>query len=145
MSATLEEPGATPYPAEMQRAEATATILVIEDHESLRNIANFVLEKAGFTVLTAENGPEAVEMLKNKAVDLVLTDIQLPGGMSGLDIAETVATTQGPIPTIFMSGLRAKLPRGANYHFLPKPFRPVELVNLVNHALHMRFHQDQGA
>jgi signal transduction histidine kinase/CheY-like chemotaxis protein len=112
-----------------------ATILLVEDHESLRNIATLVLENAGYRVISVEDGEAAFTAIEDGAhVDLLLTDMQLPGGVSGLEISARL-TPANDIPTIFMSGLREPIPAGANKHFLPKPFRPKELLALVNQAL----------
>ena len=113
-------------------------ILLVEDHESLREIATLVLETAGYTVITAESGPQAIDKLMSqlKEIDLLITDIQLPENMNGIELAARIQSKQAkPLPTIFMSGLRQALPSDDHYHFLPKPFRPKELIELVSAVL----------
>lgn len=114
----------------------SARVLLVEDHESLRNIATLVLENAGYQVISAADGKAAFSAISDHThIDLILTDMQLPGGVSGLEISAKLATPKN-LPTIFMSGLREPIPTGAKNHFLPKPFRPNELLELVNYALH---------
>ncbi|MFT4798435.1 MAG: signal transduction histidine kinase/CheY-like chemotaxis protein [Candidatus Azotimanducaceae bacterium] len=109
-------------------------ILLVEDHESLRNIARFVLEEAGYQVLAAEDGLEALKLAKDcDHIDLLLTDVQLPEGLSGPRLAEKLKGRGHDLPTIFMSGLRDKLPEHAT--FLAKPFRPHELIAIVSEAI----------
>ena len=114
----------------------TAVILLVEDHESLRNIAQFVLDKAGYQMLVAEDGVEAKELVLNSAQpDLLLTDIQLPSGISGIQLADEFRQNWRDLPVIFMSGMR-DIPIELEYsHFLPKPFRPNDLLAAVEKAL----------
>jgi signal transduction histidine kinase/CheY-like chemotaxis protein len=113
-----------------------AKILLVEDHESLRNIAILVLEKAGYEVIAKERADEAmITIQSDEEFDLVITDVQLPGGMSGRELAMQVTLLRGQTTIIFMSGLREHLPQNAHYYFQPKPFRPTELLSLVGKVL----------
>ena len=113
-----------------------ARVLLIEDHESLRDIAVLVLEKAGYEVVAKDRADEAMMTIQSdEDFDLVITDIQLPGGLNGREIALQVTLLRGNTPIIFMSGLREQLPDDEHYHFLPKPFRPTELLELVDQVL----------
>ena len=110
------------------------TILLIEDHESLRNVARLVLEETGYQVLAAGDGLTALKLAEdNEHIDLLLTDVHLPGGLSGPILAEKLKDHGRDLPTIFMSGLRDKLKGDAT--FLPKPFRPHELIAIVADVL----------
>lgn len=112
------------------------TILLVEDHESLRSIAIFVLEQAGHEVISAEKSNEALEMVERGQVfDLIVTDVQLPGGLSGPELVEKIFAIREIKPTIFMSGLRDVMPEHPDFYFLPKPFRPAELLEAVNKAV----------
>lgn len=123
----------TLHPNESQQPHH-GIILLVEDHESLRNIAIFVLEEAGYQVLAAEDGLEALNLAKDsKHIDLLLTAVRLPEGLSGSRLAEKLKSRGHDLPTIFMSSLRKKLPEHAT--FLPKPFHPHELIAIVTEVL----------
>jgi signal transduction histidine kinase/CheY-like chemotaxis protein len=117
-------------------SRGNAKILLVEDHESLRDIAILILEKAGYEVIAKERADEAmITIQSDEEFDLVITDVQLPGGMSGRELAMQVTLLRGQTPIIFMSGLREPLPEDAHYYFQPKPFRPTELLSLVGKVL----------
>lgn len=120
-----------------QSGEATnATVMLVEDHESLRNVATFVLERAGYQVIVCHDAEDAFRHIaEGGSFDLLLTDVQLPGGVSGPEIAEKIASGDNCRPTIFMSGLRDPIPDRDHNYFLPKPFRPNELLVLVERVL----------
>lgn len=127
---------ATKAPAILQKQSAKNVILLVEDHESLRDIARFVLEKAGYQIFAAADGVEAKRLFaENPQPDLLLTDIQLPEGISGLQLAEEFRADLKDLPIIFMSGLRDDISKIADATFLPKPFRPHELIAAVEKAL----------
>jgi len=114
---------------------------VVEDEPRVRGIARRALEQAGYRVLEAESGPEAVELLglPGPRVALVLTDVVLPG-MSGPELAGRVAELAPGTPVLLTSGYpdgeiarRGLLAPGAA--FIPKPFTPEALVTAVRRAI----------
>lgn len=117
------------------------TVLVIEDDSDLRELAQAMLGRLGYRVLAAGNAVAGLEMLESEAtVDLMLVDIQLPGGVSGLDFAEQVVARRPGTRILFMSGnarlpghAAPALPRGAD--LLPKPFYRMDLAQRVRAAL----------
>jgi len=114
------------------------SILVVDDDRVTRHLLSSVLEKAGFGVTTASDGPEALEEAK-AGPDLILLDIWMPG-MSGLDVLDrlradgiacpVVVTTSDDTPDTLLKALR-----GQALHFLSKPVDPVALVEMVETAL----------
>ncbi|HEX4824121.1 MAG TPA: response regulator [Candidatus Polarisedimenticolaceae bacterium] len=114
------------------------SILVVDDDRVTRHLLSSVLEKAGFRVTSASNGPEALERAKANP-DLILLDIWMPG-MSGLDVLErlradgtscpVVVTTSDDTPDTLLKALR-----GQALHFLSKPVDPAALVEMVETAL----------
>jgi PAS domain S-box-containing protein len=117
------------------------TVLVIEDDTDLRELAQAMLERLGYRVLAAGNAVAGLELLESEtAVDLMLVDVQLPGGVSGLDLAEQVMARSPGTRILFMSGyarpqgraVRA-LPKGAE--MLPKPFYRMDLAQRVRAVL----------
>ncbi len=130
-----EEPVAARPPA------GAASVLVVEDEPRVRGIARRALEQAGYRVLEAESGPEAVALLglPGPGVALVLTDVVLPG-MSGPELAGRVAELAPGTPVLLTSGYpdgeiarRGLLAPGAA--FIPKPFTPEALVTAVRRAI----------
>ena len=130
-----EEPVAALPPA------GAASVLVVEDEPRVRAIARRALEGAGYRVLEAETGPEALELLRRPGakVALVLTDVVLPG-MNGPELACRVAELAPGTPVVLTSGYpdgeigrRGLLAPGAA--FLSKPFTPEALVAMVRRTI----------
>jgi PAS domain S-box-containing protein len=119
----------------------TETILVVEDEEALRKVALRALEAAGFKVLTAADGNEALMKSAQHAGDiqLLLTDVVMPG-MSGRVLAQELAKTRPTVKVVYMSGYtdNAIVHHGvldAGTHFLAKPFTLAGLTQKVREAL----------
>lgn len=128
---TLEQP---------RRGEET--ILVIEDEASVRDVVSRTLSSFGYKVLEAEDGPAAKTVWADHGsrVDLVLSDLVMPNGMSGFDIARELRNQRAELKVIYMSGhsselleLGGSLIPGVD--FLAKPFQPSDLVRLVRSRL----------
>jgi two-component system cell cycle sensor histidine kinase/response regulator CckA len=114
-------------------------VLVVEDEPAVRQLVRRALEAAGLTVLEAENGQQALDVVSLRRARLVLTDIIMPG-LNGRELCERLATTQPGLPVLFMSGYtgddvlaRSLLPDEAA--FIQKPFAPEELVAKVRGML----------
>ena len=120
-------------PAPDPRAAAvTGTVLVVEDEASVRRLTLRTLEAAGFRVLEAEDGGQGLRLAQGAELDLVVTDIVMPG-MSGIELAERLAVSHPGVPVLFVSGYadEAAESRGvgaAGRELLGKPFRPRQLV-----------------
>ena len=93
----------TAPPVSLQGSE---TILVAEDELALQDLIRAVLTKAGYTVFSAPNGADALSLLTSLhgAVDLLVTDIVMPGGMGGPELADAVRALYPAIRSIFMTG-----------------------------------------
>ncbi len=120
----------------------TETILLVEDNAALRTLATRVLEPAGYTVLGAATGEEALRLLERheEPVHFLLTDVVLPG-MSGRQLAERLAQTHPGMKVLYMSGytgdtivLQGVL--DAQMHFLNKPFTGAALLRKVREVLY---------
>jgi signal transduction histidine kinase len=121
-------------------ASGTRRILVVEDHDDVRAFATEVLRSAGYDVLEASSGDEALRLLACESpIDLLLTDVVLRG-MSGRQVAERIAETQPSARVLFTSGYpddvtaSKGVPRGA-VAFLPKPYSPDVLISRVGELL----------
>jgi PAS domain S-box-containing protein len=128
-----------PAPAEAPAQEASdADILIVEDVDQVRYIAERILRSKGFRTLTACNGAEALALLeRGKQVRLILTDLQMPV-MGGRELAERVSQREDAPPVIFMTGYSEDTHgQGANPHLtlLAKPFTPDRLIEFVKSVL----------
>jgi len=119
----------------------TETILVVEDEERLRHLIRRTLESAGYTVLAAANGGEALLLLERHegTVHLMLTDVVMPG-LGVRELAARVGALRQEARVLYMSGYtddtivrRGVLEQGI--HFLPKPFAPDGLTRKVREVL----------
>jgi DNA-binding response OmpR family regulator len=109
-------------------------ILVVEDEQSIRTIIEYALRDAGFAVVTATRGDEAIEAFDREAIDLVILDIMLPG-LDGLEVCKRIRATHST-PIIMLSARGEELDKvlglelGAD-DYVTKPFSPRELVSRV--------------
>jgi CheY-like chemotaxis protein len=117
------------------------TILIVEDEEAVRALAQDVLQSSGYTVLTAPDGPAAIKAAAAHAgaIDLMLTDVVLPG-MGGPQIAREITGTRPALKVLFMSGYtdNAIVHHGVldpGTAFLEKPIRPAQLLQKVRDVL----------
>ncbi|AXS41711.1 response regulator [Breoghania sp. L-A4] len=122
-------------------AAGAEDILVVEDDADMRRIAAESLERLGYRVTVAADGPEAIAILEQGAeFDLLLTDIRLPNGMPGADVARRARTLSPTLSVVFMTGYAETARVGAaelgeDAILLRKPFRRIELARALNRAL----------
>ncbi len=119
--------------------EREQTILLVEDEPAVRRSAARLLRRRGYTVIAAEDPRMALELCTEHPVDLLLTDMMMPG-MTGADLAHRVLESQSEIKVLFMSGYsEAELIPGqealAGSGFVEKPYSPKELVDSVRRLL----------
>jgi CheY-like chemotaxis protein len=107
-------------------------VLLVEDEVALRSIIVDELIDAGFEVLEAGDGEEALARSRDREPDLLLTDIRLPGALDGWDVAEKLRARKTDLPVVYMSGFSPISPRQVpDSHFIKKPYRPSQLIELV--------------
>ena len=117
------------------------TVLIVDDEKNYPPILSAVLEEEGFETLTAYSGEEALSVLKNSDVDLVLTDMKMPS-MDGIELLERIKEKDPGLPVIMMTahGTVEKaveaMQKGA-YNYILKPFDNERLVIYVNKAVQM--------
>jgi PAS domain S-box-containing protein len=117
------------------------TILVVEDDALVRNFVTAQLQSLGYRTLGAANGPAAMLMVDNgEPFDLLFTDVIMPGGMTGRQLADEVAKRRPGIKVLYTSGYtdnaivhQGRLDRGVL--LLTKPYRKSQLANMVRRAL----------
>jgi PAS domain S-box-containing protein len=125
-------------PASIEAPRQAATVLIVEDEEDVRQLAAESLQELGYRVLSATNASAAVSLLNSDKVDLLLTDIVIPGGMSGLDLADRARRLHQDIPVLLTTGYPEAIDRAVAHggmEILRKPFRPHELGAKVHHML----------
>ncbi|WP_092026126.1 PAS domain-containing protein [Bradyrhizobium sp. OK095] len=87
------------------RPQADHTILVVDDEPSIRMLLTDALEEIGFNVLEAHDGPTGLNILQSEAtIDLLITDVGLPGGMNGRQLADAARTTRPALKVLFITG-----------------------------------------
>ncbi|HUD48098.1 MAG TPA: response regulator [Candidatus Baltobacteraceae bacterium] len=118
------------------------TILIVEDEPTLRALVRKVLERVGYEVIEAPSGLAALELWKQKHphVDLLLTDMVMPDGISGRQLGEKLKSENPKLKVIYTTGYSADmlgndfdLKEGVN--FLQKPYPPQKLVQTVRNGL----------
>ncbi|MEW6751919.1 MAG: ATP-binding protein [Candidatus Latescibacterota bacterium] len=136
------EPAAAPATlAAEEELAGTETILLVEDADAVRGIARRVLEGAGYTVLEASAGGEAIAMSRayREPIHLLLTDVVMPG-MNGRQVAESVRSERGETKVLFMSGYTDDVTvhhgmLSAGVRLLEKPFTAAGLLERVRGVL----------
>ena len=127
---------------------AAETILVVEDSDDVLELARGHLSKLGYTVLTARSGEEALAAwdAAGGRVDLLFTDIVMPGGMNGLVLAEKLREQRPGLPVLLTTGyndeLAANGPRSPGMDVLGKPYRRSELADRLRAALNQAAARD---
>ncbi|MEA2697806.1 MAG: two-component system, cell cycle sensor histidine kinase and response regulator CckA [Myxococcales bacterium] len=123
-----------PPPVVSARGDIT-TILLCEDEDAVRNLVRRILEAAGYHVLLARNGAEALELCQRAdlGIDLLLTDAVMPV-MSGPELLRRVMVLRPELRLMIMSGYSDR-PAVSGIPFIAKPFTPVELEKQVRQAL----------
>jgi CheY-like chemotaxis protein len=109
-------------------------VLIVEDEFLVRMSTADMVEAAGFEVVEAGNADEAIEILESRRdINVVFTDIQMPGSMDGLKLARAVRGRWPPIKIVATSGYfdvrEADLPEGGR--FLAKPYDPVQVTGVL--------------
>ena len=115
-------------PAATPAAGTGETVLVVDDEPTVRMLVAEVLEDLGYTALEAEDGPAGLKVLRSNArIDLLVTDVGLPGGMNGRQVADAARALRPGLKVLFITGYaeNAVLSHGhldAGMHILTKPF-----------------------
>lgn len=110
-------------------------VLVVDDEDILRMLLTDTLEYEGFIVEEAEDGKEALEKIQSNPYDVIILDYMMPR-MTGIELLEHLQPLELATPVIMLTAKAQKtdeeaaLAKGASY-FVPKPFSPNELVELV--------------
>ena len=122
-------------PSEFQKH----TVLVVDDDRHMRESVALLLNASGYDVVTSENAEEAIEKFLAAGIDVVLTDIRMPG-ISGVELTEKLHMMNPEIPVILMTAFAEidvsidAIQKGA-FDFITKPFKPDYLIRSVGRAI----------
>jgi DNA-binding response OmpR family regulator len=121
-----------------------STVLVVDDDPVILKLLEVNFEMEGFTVLTAKDGEEGIQVAQSEKPDLIVSDIMMPK-KSGLELVTELKSDPGTsdIPIILLSAkaqnadVRSGMDAGAD-DYVTKPFEPLDLVDRVNRLLEVR-------
>lgn len=126
-------------PAASVQADKRATVLVVEDDPRVRSVTCSRLAELGYRVLEASVAATAIELLgKHPDIDVLFSDLVMPGEMSGLDLAKRVRELHPGMHIILTSGYAAELSHGEEdlgLQVLRKPYSQAALVRVIREAL----------
>jgi two-component system, NtrC family, response regulator len=115
------------------------TILIVDDEKNYLVVLEALLDSEGYEIVTADNAVEALEHIRNPDLDLVITDIKMPG-MSGMELLEAAKKINYELPVIVMTAfgtieMAVDAMKKAAYDYITKPFRNEELKLTIRKAL----------
>src|SRR3989442_3171022 len=119
-----------------------ATLLIADDDPGLRQSLERTLTREGYRVILASDGNAALERLQAGGVDLVLTDLKMPG-LSGIELLRAVKAIASEVDVILLTAFgtveeAVKAMKEGAYDFLTKPFQRAQLLRLIRQALERR-------
>lgn len=126
---------------EAPRAQANETVLVVDDEPTVRMLASEVLAELGYTPIEAEDGATGLAVLNSdRRIDLLITDVGLPGGMNGRQVADAARVLRPDLKVLFITGYaeNAVLSHGhldPGMQILTKPFSMDELAHRIKAIL----------
>jgi len=142
---TTEAAAVIAEPAPYQRVAKGETVLVVEDEAALREVASRILARAGYRVITAASGPEAIEIARghHAAIHLLVTDVVMPQ-MLGKEVAKRIKAIVPGIDVLFMSGyarpvLAAQGRLDPGVALVQKPFSEADLLAMAGQVLDGHF------
>jgi len=128
---------------ELEMASLTGheTILVAEDDPEIRNVVILMLEKLGYKIISAENGRVALEILKRepRKIDLIFTDVVMPGGMNGIDLVNEARTYSPGVRALYTSGYTENAfpdyQLKVEEEIISKPYQKAALAKKIRYVL----------
>lgn len=119
-------------------ANTAATVLLVDDDAAVRNLLVRLLKLHGYSVIAAESGRAALPLWEKykENIDLLLTDVVMPDGVSGGELAQHCQSQKAALQVIYTSGYNVELSTERGWlregiHFVQKPYRPEQLLQLI--------------
>jgi len=122
---------------EAEVAECSSeVVLLVEDQEGVRRSTARILEAVGYRVMQADSATKASLQYDSALIDILVTDVIMPGGMSGIELAERLRQGRPDLPVVFISGYSKDTIDGKGHlppyaQLVQKPFLPAELLNAL--------------
>ena len=118
-------------------SDADGEVLLVEDHVLLRRMLSYTLKDAGYPIVEAGNGTDALELLqRGLRPRILLSDVRMPGPLNGLELARRARTLIPGIPVLLMTGYNELSTH--EFKLLLKPYTPEELLNCITEVLGQR-------
>lgn len=117
------------------------TVLVVDDEATVRMLIAEVLSESNYAILEASDGPSALKILEsNERIDLLITDLGLPGGLNGRQVADAARVLRNDLKVLFITGYAENAAVGNGYldpgmEILAKPFSMPTLANNVREMI----------
>ena len=114
-------------------AERRGSVLIVEDEGLLLDIIATEVEEQGFRVIRAMTAEAALNVLESpEPIDILFTDIRLPGPMNGWRLAEKARQLRSELPIMYATGYTEESPRGIDRsRFFPKPYRIASVIKAI--------------
>jgi two-component system cell cycle sensor histidine kinase/response regulator CckA len=131
--------GPSPAKAKQDELWGSGTVLLVEDEPMVRSVAERALTRHGYTVVTADNGEDALEIVnRGEPIALLISDVVMPG-MDGPTMVREARKSRPELKILFMSGYAEEQLRKSidieNVNFLPKPFSVTDLAAAARRAI----------
>ena len=126
-------------PAEPPQLQGPCRLLFVEDDVMIAEVVTSALRGAGFSVVLARSGDEALSVLQSgQPIDAIFSDVVMPGTINGIELAEQLAREGRGIPVVLASGYSEKAPTVPDIVLLPKPYSIAAVVRALVEALAAR-------
>lgn len=131
----------SPSPSPVPAVRGNGTVLVVDDEPSVRMLVTELIEDLGYTALEAEDGPSGLKLLQSPVhLDLLVTDVGLPGGMNGRQMADAARIARPDLKVLFITGYAESIVSRngaleAGMHVMTKPFAMEQLAARISELI----------
>jgi CheY-like chemotaxis protein len=134
---------ASALPPQGEEERGSGTILIVEDDKAVRDVTVEIIRDLGYETLTASNGQEALNLLRQTdVIDLLFTDFVMPGPLTGVALAREARIMRPGLPVLLSTGYASLDERAENkFPIIAKPFRTAELSRLIARLILNKSHE----